>query len=549
MAALRTPLSRLVLIAGLGVIMSAGPDAAQMVRPTTVTGTMGTATVDGQQYYRISMRPDIPLGNWGLALDIELFIDEQGHISARGWEFDTSTRALDSFLRKLYYVRYGQPFDPVYARVGALENVTLGHGLIMKDYRNNLQYPGIKKTGLVFSIDDMAGSGLNLEGMVNNFQDLKEGGALIGLRVSRRTLGKLELGITGVFDLDQYSGLIDGDGDGYPDAVDAFPDDKDLALDNDRDGIPDGQDMDDDNNGVIDVDEGSGLPSDIVDDLLQLNAAHGDAVFPVDRQVSRQRPFNRDKVGADRFGILGLDLTYPLVADDHLAVKAYGQVAVLMDDDDELTAQEAEEQGVFPGDRKAEGWGLAAPGVWCRLGPLQSQLEFRHFRDDFDSDYFDNLYELDRARLDVASGRARSKDAQLGRSQALSGVYGSLSGNIARFLRASGSYQYLTGGDDPKQQLTTEARLSDRFLANVPRMTAARAYYQKNNIGARLNEDGTDQDGFFESTEDTFYGYGLQLEVAGDVSLIWDTRYVFERDADSHLQRQKILTIQTVFGL
>ena len=108
---------------------------------------MGSVTVGQEQFYRLSMRPDIPLGKWGIALDIELFIDADGDISARGWQFGTSTEAFDSFLRKIYYVRYGRPNDPVYFKVGALDNVSLGYGLIMSDYRNTLQYPGIKKTG------------------------------------------------------------------------------------------------------------------------------------------------------------------------------------------------------------------------------------------------------------------------------------------------------------------------------------------------------------------------------------------------------------------
>ena len=78
----------------------------------------------------------------------------------------------------------------------------------------------------------------------------------------------------------------------------------------------------------------------------------------------------------------------------------------------------------------------------------------------------------------------------------------------------------------------------------------AQAYYQKNNIGARLNQDGDpgSEDDFFESTEDTFYGYLLGLEMAGGVSVRWDTRYMFSRDSGGELDRDKIMTIETVFS-
>jgi hypothetical protein len=35
--------------------------------------------------------------------------------------------------------------------------------------------------------------------------------------------------------------------------------------------------------------------------------------------------------------------------------------------------------------------------------------------------------------------------------------------------------------------------------------------------------------------------------MASGVSIVWDTRYVFARGADLHLERQKIMTIETVF--
>ena len=510
------------------------------------TGSMGSVTVGQEQFYRMSFRPDVPIGKWGVALDLELFIEGNGNISTRGWEFGSGTETFDSLLRKIYYVRYGRSDDPVFFKVGALDRVTLGYGLIMADYRNTLQYPGVKKTGLQFRLEEIGGSSFGIEGILNNVQDFQEGGALLGARAFGQIGGKLELGLTYVTDLDQYSGLRDGDDDGVPDEVDAFPDNANRALDNDGDGVPDELDSDDDNDGVIDVDVLSGFNTEISSALFGLNADFGDA-FPVDQRVNRRKPFNKDQVGRDAFSILGLDLGYPLARHKTLALKLYGQFALLLDDEDALSDFDAQQQGVFPGNRKAEGFGIAAPGLWLDVGPLNGQIEFRHFRDDFDARYFDEIYELDRARLDLASGRARSKDAHLIRGADLNGVFGRLGGELGQYLDASASYQYLTGQDDPKQQLIGYAALSSKLLEQIPRFTHASAYYQKNNIGTSLNADGDDKDGFLESTEDTFYGYEIGLEMAGGAAVLWDTRFIFERGADQRLVRRKIMTIETVF--
>ena len=510
------------------------------------TGSMGSVTVGQEQFYRMSFRPDVPIGKWGVALDLELFIEGNGNISTRGWEFGSGTETFDSLLRKIYYVRYGRSDDPVFFKVGALDRVTLGYGLIMADYRNTLQYPGVKKTGLQFRLEEIGGSSFGIEGILNNVQDFQEGGALLGARAFGQIGDKLELGLTYVTDLDQYSGLRDGDDDGVPDEIDAFPDNANRALDNDGDGVPDELDSDDDNDGVIDVDALSGFNTEISSALFGLNADFGDA-FPVDQRVNRRKPFNKDQVGRDAFSILGLDLGYPLAQHKTLALKLYGQFALLLDDEDALSDFDAQQQGVFPGNRKAEGFGIAAPGLWLDVGPLNGQIEFRHFRDDFDARYFDEIYELDRARLDLASGRARSKDAHLIRGADLNGVFGRLGAELGQYLDASASYQYLTGQDDPKQQLIGYAALSSKLLEQIPRFTHASAYYQKNNIGTSLNADGDDKDGFLESTEDTFYGYEIGLEMAGGAAVLWDTRFIFERGADQRLVRRKIMTIETVF--
>ena len=513
----------------------------------SLSGSMGSTTIGQEQFYRISMRPDIPIGSWGMALDIELFIDSDGDVSARGWQFGSSTEALDSFLRKIYYVRYGRSEDPVHIKIGALESIRLGYGLIMSDYRNTLQYPGIKKTGIQFSLRDIAGTSIGLEGIINNIQDMKEGGALVGLRTFASPIEKIEVGLTYVVDLDQYSGLIDGDGDGFPDAVDAFPSNSNIALDNDNDGIPDQTDSDDDNDGIIDIDEESGYNADVANRLRSLNADYGDT-FPVDTDVKRKKPFNKSAVGRDRFAIVGLDVAYTLSDAKQMRLKAYAQLALLIDDDDELSAFASAEQGLFPGDRRATGWGIAAPGLWLNTGALDGQIEFRHFRNDFSARYFDALYELDRARIDLSSGRARSKDALLTGSEPLSGVFGRLGANLGAYMYASAAYQYLSGRNNPQQQLLTSAHLSSTLLSSIPRLTRARAYYQKDNIGMRLSSDGIQSDGFFEETEDTFYGYEIGLEMNGGVSIICDVRYVFNRDADDQIRRQKIMVIETVFN-
>ncbi len=532
----------------LVVLVLAGPVASLAQPSVSMFGyslSMGSVSVDQEQLYRLSFRPDFPMGRLGIGLDLELFVERNGDLGSRGWEAGSSTQTFDSILRKIYYVRYGRPNDAVYVKIGALDDVTLGYGLIMDSYRNTLHYPGIKKTGLQFRIANFVGTNIGLEGAINNLQDFQEGGALIGLRAFGH-VANIELGVTLAADLDQYSGLRDSDSDGVPDPIDAFPADGTIALDNDDDGVPDHLDNDDDNDGIIDADAGSGLPADVASALLGINAQYGNA-FPVDQDVDRHKPFNRNRVDRDFFSIWGVDASYPLIHDLGVHLKLYGQVALLLDDDDALSNAEAQQQGVTPGNRQATGFGVAAPGLWLAVGPLNGQLDFRHFRGGFDARYFDELYELDRAHLDLATGQAQSKDARLSPSDELSGFFGHLGTEFGSYAYASVSYQYLTGTSDPKQQLIASAALSRKLLKYFPRLKRAYAYFHKNNIGRRLNEAGTGRDAFFEPTKDTFYGFDIGLNMKEGASVRWDTRFVFERTANRRLQRHKIMTLETVF--
>ena len=65
---------------------------------------------------------------------------------------------------------------------------------------------------------------------------------------------------------------------------------------------------------------------------------------------------------------------------------------------------------------------------------------------------------------------------------------------------------------------------------------------------ALQRQHGQRDDGFFASTEDTFYGYEVGLAMGNGVAILWDTRYLFARRADLRLERRKIMTIETVFS-
>ncbi|MFH1006517.1 MAG: hypothetical protein V1800_03300 [Candidatus Latescibacterota bacterium] len=499
-------------------------EAAQPSSGASYAAAVGSVTIDGKQWQRISFRPDIPIGKFGVTLDVELFVDDQGNFNKKGWDFDTTDDAVESVFRKIYYLRYGRPGERIFVKAGALDNVTLGYGLIMDGYNNTLEYPGVKKLGLQFDVRNLSALNVGVQGMINNFEDLGRAGALVGGRVSARPisgtniplLGKLELGASYVRDMNQYGRFRDSDGDKYPDVVDDFPEDDTRWADTDGDGYDDAEDTDDDGNNRRD---GDMLSEAEKATLRSMGIA-------VDDSVTRKNPFTTGE--DDAFSMVGLDLGLPIVERGPLNVMVYGQYAMSLDDED---------------GQKAEGFGLAAPGVRVKMGPLVAKVEYRKLSGRFVPEYFDELYESQRAQVDISTGTALLKDATLD-SVSLSGVFGKADCNVADLLTISADYEYLTGDvavakSGNRQRFSAQASLSQKLLQHVQKVDLASAYYMKNQIGA-------DGEGFFEATTGTLYGYKLGLAISSGASLVWHAQYRYRITEGGELESEKNVVIETV---
>jgi hypothetical protein len=215
------PLYILLLLTGPAALSGdVGAQLPDWTSRTSLSGALGSITVDRRQWQRVALRPALRLGHLEAAFDVEVFIDEQGRLRNRGWDFSTGRSAIESILRKVHHIQYGDPSDlggPVYVRVGALEDVTLGHGAAMRRYRNTFGYPGIKRAGLDLQVRHLVWEGLTVRGMVSDLADLLDRGAPVaGGRVSARTWGPLEVGGSLAVDTDQLGALPDSVRAGRP---------------------------------------------------------------------------------------------------------------------------------------------------------------------------------------------------------------------------------------------------------------------------------------------------------------------------------------------
>ena len=140
---------------------------------------------------------------------------EDGNLYTEDWDFSSTSASLKTLIDKVYYLRYGQPIDDLYFRIGALPDVTLGQGILIKSYANNIDYPQIRRAGfdLMYQM-----SGFKFQFIHSDLKEINKPG-LIGFRGAIPIVENFDIGFSIASDFNQYNGLVDSDGDGYPDFV------------------------------------------------------------------------------------------------------------------------------------------------------------------------------------------------------------------------------------------------------------------------------------------------------------------------------------------
>jgi hypothetical protein len=488
---------------------AAAPAAPSNAAPgVTWEISAGSVTVDGKQWTRIAVSPDIPIWKFGVCLDLEAFIDPNGAFSDKGWRFDKDN-AAQSIFRKIRYIRFGHEADPLFVKLGGLSGVTLGYGFVVDRFTNMLHYPDQKLLGLQFYLNKITPLGVTLQTMVADFNDFRNDGGILAGRLAvcpmKMTglplLSDLSVGATYGVDLNEYA----------PARVWDFSL-KGPVSDRDQDGVVDSAFV-----RTLFRDAGATLSAAGRDSLIK-KGEYDTLIEDKDAWAGRAK---------SRYALLGADLGIPIIKSDFLGFDVYGQAAVVAD------------TVMFKKERT--GWGFGAPGFALRAGPASARLEYRHIQGKFLPGYFGPYYFDERLRRDpVVETRSQSI-----KSQTLDGVFGTFGFNIVNVILLDATYQYLTGKNSAKdQRLEASGGLGDVVLKRIPKITKAEVYFYKTDIGSTDMGKGTSPityDKFFEETPSMYYGYRIGIGITQGASIIFDTRYGYLWQGDKLVPNNNII--------
>ncbi|MFO7896838.1 MAG: FecR family protein [Candidatus Cloacimonadales bacterium] len=430
--------------------------------PLSMGGGIGTVSSGDDYYTQIRLLPELRFGKFGLGLDLEIMIDNEGNIRESDWD------EWQDYVNKLYYLRYGYRGDKIYGRIGSIPSYTLGHGLIMKNYTNMLHYPETKQIGLQLGgqipIMDMQAEIFTSN--VTKNEILAGRVTLAPLQTQALPILKnIRFGTTIAHDTNQINGLKDKDGDGYPDAFDDFPNDADWhdEVDYNTDYY---QDLYEEIFGSLDDFEQWFENSEI----LERNPSFDDLTA---------------EFGTKDVTIIGLDYELPLLSNKLLSLGHYAEVAKFADSDSD------------------KGAGFIFPGFYSKFLIFQMNLEYRQYQAEFIPGFFDRIYDDQRATAYTSpENQVVTKYDRISEYNAARGWYGSITSNILRILYLTIAYEDMYSEDISNKSLWGNLSL-DKSL--IPRLNSAEINYMQRGFDSIAKLQIKNENAFVEG----ILGYGI----------------------------------------
>ncbi len=490
---------------------------------SNITASATLVTIDGKTWMRLTLIPEIPIWKFAVAFDLDLYIDDSGNINTKGWDFSSTDNVFKTLLTKIYYVRFGHPGEPLYFRVGAIDNYTLGYGIAMAGYNNVQLYPSVKKIGIVTEINNITDYKFSMQIFLNDFYALKNKYPIWAFRGGFAPLGFLKLPIVSsiklsgfiVKDENVYKGLLDSDGDGVPDYFDDMPYDPNWAI----------------------------TPVKFDDFFYTLNNVlkeEGKDTLTEEEIEKANIITNTEKIKSfnsleDEFAIVGGDVALNLINNKLVRLDLYGQYAKNYDNDNLPNTQ-------------VEGWGIGAPGILAKFLIFQAQVEYRHLENRFITNYFDGLYEINRAQVMYDPIKDTSiiilKQYTLD-SAIYNGIYGSLGASILNMIYLYGNYEYMIDDkDNTNQRVYLKGYVDKKLLSMIPKLSVLEVFYAKSNI------DITEEK-FWEPTIYTQYGYNIGISLVPNTTFIYKVLYYYVQTGltktDVEKKKQLSIGIQTTF--
>jgi hypothetical protein len=356
---------------------------------------------DEENFLVLSFRPVIKLGNLWMGLNFTVPLDSSGEVREDAFNEETDYLAMIRFLQ------WGKERDFLYFRFGELSQATIGHGSIVHNYFNGLDYNSPKTGGRLNLNWGWAGVETMVSDIYSFSTDTKETEGLVAARAYVRPFRILGFGLPFV----KQFAL------GVTTATDAKAP-KTLSTSIGGSGDP-----------VIDLD------------------SDGNIITLEDEQVQ----------------ILGADIEYYLIGGEDALIPGFGILSILPYADYNQIKNHGwgKHYGVLL-EIDINEVPLLGSVLMGLVGKLEIQFERREAKRNYIPGYFDSLYEIQRYQYPTTSDLT-TKQSQIDNTGVIRGWFGSGSLTIFDALKISMSFEDYDD-DEALGKVTVGARLKEGVL-------------------------------------------------------------------------------------
>ena len=525
------------------------------------TGAFGSATINDKIYNQFSIRPEFAFEKFAMGLDIYFYFDENGELYSKNWDFSSSKTTLQTIVDKIYYVRWGQPEDDMYFRVGALPTITLGHGSLVSNYSNSTDYPRVRRTGFNFKKKI---NNYTLEIIHSNLKNLFEP-AVFGIGNTFDFSSQLKLNVTMVADFNQQKGLVDSDTDGVPDYLEPDFANDETQWFSEQYYIEENEDC---TQGFASYNDlYGGLPE---DESAGLCYCEDNSVTCIDgnlyntkidcEEVSGVWVPNISPNGVHDYcdqhvndAVLNFFESYDLInKDDEISGISFG-VSYSISDNLYVYSEFSKLYGNTSNpylnndnfDTKL-GYGFIPIGLKADWDKISLSVDFRQNSDNYIYNYWDRNYDHSRIVVNSSENDISSiitKESQLYNYGESNGMSFNLTSNFLKFFNISFDYQHLNMRlwNASIQDYVTDGNKSfylklDLDTSIINKVRIAEIFWQKNNV-----KDIFDS----QNNENSLFGYNLGLQLSEDMVFILKGRKTYLQNESGEYEPFKTTQIES----
>ena len=528
------------------------------------TGAFGSATINDKIYNQFSIRPEFAFEKFAMGLDIYFYFDENGELYSKNWDFSSSKTTLQTIVDKIYYVRWGQPEDDMYFRIGTLPTITLGHGSLVSNYSNSTDYPRVRRTGFNFK---KKFNSYTLEVVHSNLKNIFEP-AVFGINNTFDFTSQLKLNVVLVADFNQQMGLVDSDNDGVPDYLEPeFANDENkwfseqfyieenedctqgFAVYNDLyGGLPE-----DENAGFCYCSDDNVLCLDSDSNLLNASSEQCQAVSGV--WVPDTAPNGIHDYCDTHVNDASNDFfeSYNLIdEDDQISGISFGvsyELANNLNIYSEFSKLYGNTVNPYSNTNDFDtklGYGFIPIGLKGDWDKFSVSVDFRQNSDNYIYSYWDRNY--DHSRIVVNPGGDNSnplitKESQLYNYGESNGMSFNVTSNLLKFFNLSFDYQHLNSRlwNEDLEDYKTDTNKSfyvklDLDTSIINKVRIAEIFYQKVNVKDIFNS---------KNNENSLFGYNLGLQLSEDMVFILKGRKTYVQNENGEYEPFKTTQIES----